>query len=113
MAYSEIFADRIREMLVQELDLKEVKMMGGLCFMVNGKMCVGIVGDNLMARIAPEAKEQALTRRGCREMDFTGKPMKGFVYVSPEGMEHSEDLRFWIDLALAYNPDAKASKKKN
>lgn len=113
MAYSEIFAQRIREMLVQELDVIEKKMMGGLCFMVNGKMCVGIVGEDLMARISPEAKPQALTRRGCREMDFTGGPMKGFVYVGPEGMERNEDLRFWIDLALAFNPFAKASKKKS
>jgi TfoX/Sxy family transcriptional regulator of competence genes len=113
MAYSEIFAERIREMLVQELDVVEKKMMGGLCFMVNGKMCVGIVGDDLMARIAPEAYPQALTRRGCREMDFNGRPMKGFVFVSPEGIEHNEDLRFWIDLALAFNPFAKASKKKS
>jgi TfoX/Sxy family transcriptional regulator of competence genes len=112
MAYSEIFAERIREMLVQELDVVEKKMMGGLCFMVNGKMCVGIVGDDLMARIAPEAQAHALTRKGCRVMDFTGRPMKGYVFVNPEGIEHNEDLRFWIGLALAFNPFAKASKKK-
>ncbi len=113
MAYSEIFAQRIREMLVHELDVVEKKMMGGLCFMVNGKMCVGIVQEDLMARIAPEVKPQALARRGCREMDFTGKPLKGFVFVSPESLEHNEDLRYWIDLALAFNPFAKASKKKS
>lgn len=112
MPYSEILAQRIREMLAQQPAVEEKKMMGGLTFMVDGKMCVGIVRDDLMARIAPEDYEMALKRKGCREMDFTGKPMKGFVFVDAEGMDHADDLRYWIDLALRYNRVAKASKKK-
>lgn len=112
MAYNEMLAQRMREMLAAHPLVAEKKMMGGLCFMVDNKMCVGIVRDELMARIAPERYEMALNRKGCREMDFTGRPMKGFVFVDSEGMDHNEDLRFWIDLALEFNPFAQASKKK-
>jgi len=86
--------------------------MGGLAFMVDEKMCVGVVGENLMARIDPEAVNEALTKKGCKPMDFTGRPMKGFVFVEPEGIDLDEDLDYWIELALEFNPRAKASKKK-
>ena len=86
-------------------------MMGGLTFMVNGKMCVGILNDNLMARIDPEVYEDALTRKGCREMDFTGKPMKGFVFVGPTGTTDGRDLGWWVRLALDFNKKATASKR--
>lgn len=112
MAYDEILALRVRDLLAGQPIVLEKKMMGGLCFMVDGKMCVGIVRDDLMARIAPEMMETAYTRRGCRPMDFTGRPMKGFVFVAPEGTEAPEDLEYWVDLALAFNPFAQASKKK-
>ena len=80
--------------------------------MVNSKMCVGIVGDDLMLRIAPEAYEDALEQPGCREMDFTGKPMKGFVFVSSEGIKTPKQFARWISLALTFNEKAKASKKR-
>lgn len=112
MAYNEKLADRVREEFVSVRKIEEKKMMGGLTFMVNGKMCVGILNDDLMLRIAPGEYEQALERRGCREMDFTGRPMKGFVFVSPEGTKTKRDLTYWTSLALAYNKEAKASKKK-
>lgn len=86
--------------------------MGALAFMVNGKMCACVLNDDLMARIDPEAYEEALTRRGCREMDFTGKPMKGFVFVGPEGTRSGRDLESWIALALAFNKKAKPSRRK-
>lgn len=87
--------------------------MGGLTFMVDDKMCVGIVKENLMARIDPEFYEEAMTIDGCGPMDFTNRPMKGFVFISPEGVDMEEDLEFWVDKALEYNPKAKSSKKKN
>ena len=87
-------------------------MMGGLTFMVNGKMCVGVSKDDLMARLDPEMYELALQKKGCHEMNFTGKPMKGFVFVSPEGTSSKKDLDYWINLALDFNKKAKASKKK-
>ena len=112
MAYSEILADRISQALRKIPKVETKKMMGGLTFMVNSKMCVGILGEDLMARIDPAAHETALKKKGCREMDFTGRPMKGFVFVGPTGTKSDKDLAGWIDLALDYNKRAKASKKK-
>lgn len=112
MAYNEKLTDRVREALTNQKAVEEKKMMGGLTFMVNGKMCVGILKDELMVRIDPEVYEMALQKKGCREMNFTGKPMKGFVFISPEGTSSKKDLDYWIDLALDFNKKAKASKKK-
>lgn len=86
--------------------------MGGLCFMVKGKMCVGVEKNRLMARIGPEAYDDALTRKGCRPMDFAGRPMRGFVFVELEGLKSDKGLAFWLDLALAYNPTEKKSARK-
>lgn len=112
MAYNEALAQRVREMLASQSTVEEKKMMGGLTFMVNGKMCAGILRDDLMARIDPAMHETALKKKGCREMDFTGKPMKGFVFISPEGTKQKADLDYWIGLALEFNKQAKASKKR-
>ena len=80
--------------------------------MVDKKMCIGIVKDELMCRLNPETYESVLDRPGCREMDFTGKRMKGFVYVDESGFNSQKDLAFWVDLCLEFNPLAKASKKR-
>jgi hypothetical protein len=77
-------------------------MFGGLCFMVGGNMCVGIVGDDLMVRVGPDGWEEALSRPHAREMDFTGKSMRGMVYVAPEGLSEDDDLRKWVDRGLDY-----------
>ncbi len=112
MAYDDILAERVRQHLTtKNLAVEEKMMMGGLTIMVNGKMCVGILKDDLMARIAPEEYENVLLVKGCREMDFTGKPMKGFVFINPEGTDKDENLEYWINLALDFNDRAKASKK--
>ena len=113
MAYDENLARRVRRILPSHLKVQEKKMMGGLTFMVNGKMCVGILNDDLMARIDPEVYEEALTKKGCREMDFTGKPMRGFVFIAPEGTSAGRDLGSWVRLALAFNKKAKPSKRRN
>jgi TfoX/Sxy family transcriptional regulator of competence genes len=112
MPYNDHLANRVREQLLSIRKVEEKKMMGGLTFMVNNKMCVGILNDDLMARIDPEVYDSVLEKRGCRPMDFTGKPMKGFVFVSPEGTRTKKDLEYWINLSLAFNKKAKASKKK-
>ena len=113
MAYSEQLADRIRISLkTKHINFIEKKMMGGLCFMVDDKMCVGIIKEDLMARIDPEIYEDALKTKGCRQMDFTGKPMKGYVLINPQGIDMESDLDYWIALALDFNPKAKSSKKK-
>ena len=113
MAYDEFLADRIRSVLQsKKIAFEEKKMMGGLCYMVEDKMCVGVVKDNLMARIDPEVYDEALSKTGCKEMDFTGRPMKGFVFVEPLGIDVEEDLDYWVQLCLDFNPKAKSSKKK-
>lgn len=113
MAYNEHLADRIRIVLKsKQVSFIEKKMMGGLTFMVDDKMCLGIIKEDLMARIAPEEYDEALERKGCRPMDFTGRPMKGFVMINPEGADLDEDMEYWIHLALEFNPRAKSSKKK-
>ncbi len=112
MAYNDKLADRVRELLSAQRKVEEKKMMGGLTFMVNKKMCVGILGDDLMARIDPDIYESVLEKKGCREMDFTGRPMKGFIFVSAEGTRTKSDLEYWINLALEFNKKAKSSRGK-
>jgi TfoX/Sxy family transcriptional regulator of competence genes len=112
MAYDELLEDRIRRILQEKnIHYTSRKMMGGLTFMVDEKMCVGIVKNALTARIDPEKYEEALARESCREMDFTGRPMKGFVIIEPSGIDLDEDLEYWIGLALEFNPKAKKSGK--
>lgn len=112
MAYDEKLADRIREILVDQPGVEEKHMMGGVAFMVDNKMCVGVVKDEMMARIDPDLYDDALEKHGCHPMDFTGKPMKGWVFISPEGIDKVKDLEYWIGLALDFNIKAKSSKKK-
>ncbi|MGK0365202.1 MAG: TfoX/Sxy family transcriptional regulator of competence genes [Saprospiraceae bacterium] len=96
----------------KEADFYEKKMFGGLCFMVDDKMCVGIVKEELMARIGTDAYEDALQIQGAKEMNFTGRAMKGYVFVEEHALESDEGLAHWIQLALNFNPLAKASKKR-
>ena len=113
MAYSELLADRIRDILTEKkANFEEKKMMGGLCFMVEDKMCFGIVKEELMARVGPEKYEESLQQPGCKEMNFTGRPMKGYVFVDPEELDLDKDLEHWIQLCLDFNPLARSSKKK-
>jgi TfoX/Sxy family transcriptional regulator of competence genes len=112
MAYNEKLASRIREGLADVEKVKEKEMMGGLTFMVNDKMCVGIIRDEMMCRIDPELQEEVLSRRGCRIMDFTGRPMKGYVMVDEGGMKSKSDFEYYISLCLSFNKIAKSSKKK-
>ena len=112
MAYNTKLADRIRETIADMPNVEEKFMFGGVCFMLNGKMCIGVVQDEMMCRINPAVYEEALRKDGCRKMVFTGKPMKGYVYVSEEGMKTKKEFDYWINLCVAFNSLAKASKKK-
>lgn len=112
MPYNETLARRIREKLHRFENIEEKEMMGGLTFMYNGKMCVGVIKDEMMCRIDPDIYIQVLEKYGCRPMDFTGKPMKGYVIVEEAGMESQSDFDYWIGLCLEFNKKAKASKKK-
>jgi len=112
MAYDIHLADRINQVLKRKkVAFIEKKMMGGLTYMVNEKMCVGIIKENLMVRVDPEKQDLLLKEPGCRMMDFTKRPMKGFLYVEPIGIDMDSDLEKWIQLALDFNPKAKKSKK--
>lgn len=113
MSYDTSLEQRVRLFFdTKQIKHESKRMMGGLCFMVNGKMCVGIEKNRLMARVGPEAYEDALTRDGCRPMDFTGRAMRGFVFVELERLQSENDLAYWLELALAYNPIAKVSTKR-
>ena len=113
MAYNEHLADRInRFFTAKKVIFFEKKMFGGLCFMVDNKMCVGIIKDELMARIGEQKYAEALTKNGCKEMTFMGRPMKGYVYLDEFSLDLDADLEYWLQLALDFNPLAKASKKQ-
>jgi len=113
MPFDEDLAERVRRSFAARVvHFDEKRMMGGLCFMVDGKMCVGISDDRLMVRLDPDEYDKALGRKGCVPMDFTGRPMRGFVFVTPAGTASHGDLELWIELALNFNPRAKASPRK-
>ena len=112
MAYSIKLADRIREALSDLPNIEEKEMMGGLTFMVNNKMCVGIIKDEMMCRIDPTFHENAIEMNGCRTMDFTNRPMKGYVMIDDTGMKTKKEFDYWINQCLDFNSKAKSSKKK-
>jgi len=103
MAYDEGLAERLRDQFVDRPGITEKKMFGGLAFMYRGHMLVGILGDSLMARVGPTEYADALKRPHVREMDFTGKPMKGYVYVDAAGFESDTGLSKWVGLCLRFN----------
>ena len=108
MAYDEDVAYRIRAALADQdgahptYGVTEKKMFGGLAFMVNGHMCCGLTTEDLMVRVGPEQYEECLAQPHAREMDFTGRPMKGMIYVDSEGYDSDEDLQAWVDRGLAF-----------
>ena len=114
MAYNDKLADMTRELISQRhKNVEEKAMFGGLCFMVNDKMCVGVEKERLMVRLDPAKYEEVMERDGCKPMDFTGKIMKGYVFVDADVLNTKRKLEYWIKLALEYNKIAKASKKRS
>ncbi len=102
MPFDERLAQRVRDILAEECLAKERRMFGGLAFMVNGHMCCGIVGEDLVVRVGPEEHEQALSQSHVRPMNFTGRPMKGFVYVDSGGYRTKISLKTWIKRGLRF-----------
>ncbi|MGC2449191.1 MAG: TfoX/Sxy family protein [Candidatus Sulfotelmatobacter sp.] len=102
MAFDENLAERLRLLFRGKYRVTEKKMFGGLAFMVNGHMCCGIVATDLVVRTGPDAFEDALERPNTRPMDFTGRPMKGFVYVVPAGYRSDRDLKSWAQSGLDF-----------
>ncbi|SRR5258706_841223 len=113
MAFNENLADRTREIIsITHKKVEEKKMFGGLCFMVNGKMCVGVEQKRLMVRLDPARYDEVMEKEGCKPMDFTGKVMKGFVFVDADVLNTKKKLEYWLNLAMEYNKIAKPSAKK-
>lgn len=114
MAYDEGLANRVRQALKGRA-LDERAMFGGLALMVRGHMCCGLVGDRLMVRVGPDAYDDLLGRPGAQAMDFTGRPMRGLLYVSGDGIATEAALRWWVSRALSFvesqPPKARASAR--
>jgi hypothetical protein len=102
MAYSEALAERIRGNTSAHEGVSEIKMFGGLAFMVGGNMFCGIIGDELMARVGSDNFDEALGKPGARIMDFSGRPMKGMLFVGSSGIDSDRDLKAWVDASFAY-----------
>jgi TfoX/Sxy family transcriptional regulator of competence genes len=114
MPYDQHLLERI-EKVFTEKKVKSIQknMIGGLCFMVNDKMVVGVTSDSLMVRIDPVLYPMALKKKGCRQMDFNGRTLKGFLLVESIGIRSDKDLLYWIDLSLDFSPKVKAARKKS
>jgi TfoX/Sxy family transcriptional regulator of competence genes len=113
MAFDEKLAGRVRDIIsATHRKVEEKKMFGGLCFMVNDKMCVGVEQDRLMLRLDPAIYEEVLQKEGCTTMDFTGKVMKGYVFVDKNVLNTGKRLEYWIAKALEYNEVVKVGQKK-
>lgn len=113
MPYNEKLANMTRELIaLTEKNVEEKAMFGGLCFMVNGKMALGVEKDRLMVRLDPARYDEVMEKEGCKPMDFTGKVMKGFVFVDADALTTKKKLEYWVKLAMEFNKVAKASKKK-
>jgi len=102
VAYDDELARRVREHFGRRRQVVEKRMFGGLAFMLRGHMCCGVVGDDLMVRVGAGAYDSAVEQPHARPMDFTGKPLRGFVYVGPKGTASAEDLERWIDTAVKF-----------
>lgn len=102
MPYDEFLAERVRRVLTARTDVTEKKMFGGVAFLLSGKMFCGIVKDELMVRVGPEHFEKALDEPHVRPMDFTGRPMNGYVYVEPEGCLTEKEVKVWAELGASF-----------
>jgi TfoX/Sxy family transcriptional regulator of competence genes len=112
MTYDEKLAERIRRVLPATTDITEKKMFGGVAFLLDGKMFAGVANKDLMVRVGPEAYEASLARRHVRPMDFTGRPLTGYVYVSPAGLRTDDAAAEWVEHAMRFVRALPAKKKK-
>jgi TfoX/Sxy family transcriptional regulator of competence genes len=103
MAYDESLANRMIELLSDSPGFEEKRMFGGVCFMLNGKMCMGVIKDEMMVRFDPALEETLYELPGCTPMNFTGRPMKGYALISQEVLRSRKDLQKWIEICLSFN----------
>jgi TfoX/Sxy family transcriptional regulator of competence genes len=102
MSFDQGLAQRVRGHLDGAGGLTEKQMFGGLSFLIDGNLCVGVIGEELIVRVGPAATEAALGRPGSRLFDFSGRPMKGWITVDPSGLEADDALAGWVDEALGF-----------
>jgi hypothetical protein len=102
MAFSEALAERIRQGLARRKGIEEKKMFGGVGFLLNGNLLVGVWKDSLIVRLGPEEGEEALKEPHVSEFDITGRAMKGWVLVAPEGVEADDELSGWVQRAVKF-----------
>jgi TfoX/Sxy family transcriptional regulator of competence genes len=102
MPYSQSLADRVRQALRDRRGITEKKMFGGLAFLLHGKMLVGVWQQSLVVRLGPEQAAEALKRDYVREFDVTGRPMKGWIMVEPDGLDSDKQLAEWIEAAMRF-----------
>src|SRR5436309_15771999 len=115
MAFDEELAERIRSLVRGRSDIAERKMFGGLAFLLRGHMCFGIVETDMMVRVGTDGYQEALAKKHVRPMDFTGRPLKGMVYVAPAGVRTKRDLRYWIERGIGLSetlPVRRASPRR-
>ena len=115
MPYDQKLAERVRGILSSRQEVSEKRMFGGLAFMFRDKMCCGVIKDMLVARIGPEQAEIALKKSHVSPMDFTGRPLKGYVYVDSFGIQNYSKLRFWVELSISFVTslsDGKSNKRR-
>ena len=102
MSYDEGLAERLREVLADEPDLEEKRMFGGLSFLLNGNLCCGVIGDEMIVRVGPNAHEEALGQPGVRAFDFTGRAMTGWVVVARQALDDNAALQGWVDAGMRF-----------
>lgn len=113
MSYDSKLAGRVRDYLKQltTLNVEEKKMFGGLAFLVDGKMCINVSGNNLMCRFDPRLTPEIAKRKGCLPMVMKGKTYKGYCYIAPIGFQKKNDFEYWLDICLEFNKNVKSSRK--
>ncbi|MBX3587927.1 MAG: TfoX/Sxy family protein [Ramlibacter sp.] len=112
MAFDEGLAQRVREALGPQSGITERRMFGGLAFLLDGKMFVGISGEKLMARVGAQHYADALALPHVREMTFTGRPLKGYVYIDPPGLVEDDALAAWVTWCASHVAALPAKKPK-
>ncbi|MBI2059582.1 MAG: TfoX/Sxy family protein [Nitrospirae bacterium] len=113
MPFSEGLAERVRKVLHSRNGIVEKRMFGGIAFMLNGKMCCGVLKDDLVVRVDPTNQDAMLKERGARPMDFTGRPMKGYLYINPGGCDTAALLRKWLDRAIRFTESLSAPSQRS
>jgi TfoX/Sxy family transcriptional regulator of competence genes len=112
MAFNEQLADRVRRLLKGKRGVSERRMFGGLAFMLRDKMCCGVLNDDLVARIGVENYEKALEEAHVRPMDFTGRPLKGYVYIGKDATKTDRGLQKWVQRSVAFTASLKAKGRR-